>query len=218
MTQEREALAQCLHDELGGTLVQLRLAYASWRDTQATGTSTGPGPIFEGLLAELSTRVRRLTLAMAPPQWHDDLLPALESVAAELALRSGLTVQLDAAALREPGAASLPVDLRVVACRIVRELGLNVQKHAQARELQLQASVAGGQLRVAVRDDGVGLSEQHAEGLGLRSARAQLRALGGSLTLHARDGGGTCATLCLPLPALPHVRRRSTIQPAGVRS
>ncbi|PTT92157.1 hypothetical protein DBR42_02580 [Pelomonas sp. HMWF004] len=220
--QERERLAQCLHDQLGGLLVQLRLAYGAWRQTAPPAGPADPGAVFDALLAELSGTVRRLTSALAPPDWHDELLPALESVAAELGLRSGLQVRLDGDALRAAGALAAPAPLRAVACRVVRELGLNVQKHARASRLDIQGAVVAGQLCICVKDDGIGLpaacAERPADGLGLRSARAQLRALGGSLVLQSTPGQGTCATLTLPLAPAPATHpARPSMPSAGDR-
>jgi signal transduction histidine kinase len=201
--QERERLAQLLHDQLGGLLVQLRLAYGAWRLAAPPTGPDDPGAVFDALLAELSCTVRHLTSALAPPDWHDELLPALESVAAELALRSRLQVRLNGDALRATDTLSAPGPLRAVACRVVRELGLNVLKHARASSLDIQVAVVAGQLSIRVKDDGIGLpaeaAARPADGLGLRSARAQLRALGGSLVLQSSPGQGTCAMLTLPI-------------------
>lgn len=208
---DRECLAQFLHDRIGGMLVQLRLAYGAWRQenlaVRAAPTSPVDGVIsaaavFDGLLGELCDTVRRLSFALAPPDWHDDLPTALESVATELRLRSGLEVRLDTAALVARGATPVAAAVHAVVCRVVRELGLNVQKHAGARNVSIEVRQVAGRLRVCVEDDGRGLASGIAgsmQGLGLRSARAQLADLGGDLTLRSMPGGGTCVTLSLPI-------------------
>ncbi|MDR7334578.1 ATP-binding protein [Roseateles asaccharophilus] len=194
-------------------LVQLRLAYGAWRQESlpihlrsgsAQDPRVDPGAVFDSLLRELSDTVRRLSFALAPPAWHDDLLAALESVAAELGLRSQLRVQLDTSELQAEGAPTMQAPLRAVVCRVVRELGLNVQKHAGASAVLIHARPLSGRLCVSVEDDGCGLAGDVAsprQSLGLRSARAQLQALGGDLTLHPRPDRGTCATLTLPFEA-----------------
>ncbi|RZL40180.1 MAG: hypothetical protein EOP35_01615 [Rubrivivax sp.] len=199
--QEREHLAQLLHDQLGGVLVQLRLAYGAWRDEAVSpGRPSDAGPRFDALLSDLSGAVRRLTTALAPPEWHEELVPALHAIAAELGLRSGLQVTFDADAA--DGLGEAPATLRALVCRVVRELGLNAMKHARASRLDIRVTVIGGRLRVHVTDDGVGLSVSAAgprDGWGLRSARAQLRAVDGSLVLTSTPGRGTRATLTVPL-------------------
>ena len=211
---ERERLAQFLHDQIGGALVQLRLAYGAWRHkavpspacraaaTSPSGDADSPQVVFESLLGELSSTVRRLAFTLAPPAWHDDLPSALESVAAELRMRSDLEVRLDTTALETEDAPAVAPSTRAIVCRVVRELGRNVQKHAGAHTVRIEALTFAGRLRVHVEDDGRGLPSGFAgsaQGLGLRSARAQLQALGGELALRSLHAGGTRATLSLPI-------------------
>ena len=177
-----------------------------------------PATRFGELLGELSETVRTLAFALAPPDWHGDLPTALEAVAVELGLRGTLEVRIDGRALSAADTAEVPDAQRAAACRVVRELCLNVQKHARATRIEITPKIRQGWLSVRVRDDGRGLPaaprgahrpEQAREddwhgaadghGLGLGGARAQLQAMGGALVLRSEPGRGTCATLLLPL-------------------
>ena len=230
--RERERMAQLLHDQVGGLIVRLRLALGDWRRTQAdglgadgasgsgsgsgsdAGTSPGlrgrdaageddPSTRFGDLLGELSQTVRTLAFALAPPEWHHDLPTALEAVAVELGLRGTLEVRIDAEALAARDTPRIPDAQRAAACRIVRELCLNVQKHARATRVEITPRIEQGWLSVRVRDDGRGLPDWReaadGHGLGLGGARAQLQAMGGALVLRSEPGRGTSATLLLPL-------------------
>lgn len=177
-----------------------------------------PATRFGELLGELSETVRTLAFALAPPDWHGDLPTALEAVAVELGLRGTLEVRIDGRALSAADTAEVPDAQRAAACRVVRELCLNVQKHARATRIEITPKIRQGWLSVRVRDDGRGLPtvprgahrpEQASEddwrgaadghGLGLGGARAQLQAMGGALVLRSEPGRGTSATLLLPL-------------------
>ena len=98
-----------------------------------------------------------------------------------------------------PGTPEIPAVQRAVACRVVRELCLNVQKHASASRVEIVPKIEAGWLSVRVRDDGRGFEtrgiDADARGLGL----------GGALVLRSEPGRGTCATLLIPLDpdALP---------------
>ena len=100
----------------------------------------------------------------------------------------------------------VPEPLRNILCRVIRELCLNVLKHAKARRLDITPRLVDGWLCIQVQDDGVGLPEapdrpsRPSCGLGLAGSRAQLRAIGGSLHLRWEAGRGTCATVLVPLP------------------
>lgn len=177
-----------------------------------------PATRFGELLGELSETVRTLAFALAPPDWHGDLPTALEAVAVELGLRGTLEVRIDGRALSAADTAEVPDAQRAAACRVVRELCLNVQKHARATRIEITPKIRQGWLSVRVRDDGRGLPtvprgahrpERASEddwrgaadghGLGLGGARAQLQAMGGALVLRSEPGRGTSATLLLPL-------------------
>ena len=177
-----------------------------------------PATRFGELLGELSETVRTLAFALAPPDWHGDLPTALEAVAVELGLRGTLEVRIDGRALSAADTAEVPDAQRAAACRVVRELCLNVQKHARATRIEITPKIRQRWLSVRVRDDGRGLPtaprgahrpERASEvdwraaadghGLGLGGARAQLQAMGGALVLRSEPGRGTSATLLLPL-------------------
>ncbi|HWW70687.1 MAG TPA: histidine kinase [Duganella sp.] len=71
-------------------------------------------------------------------------------------------------------------------------------------ELLISAAVDNGALRLTVRDNGAGLSDQPGQGLGLANIHERLQLLYGgraSLTVEALDDGGVEATLSVPLPA-----------------
>lgn len=72
-------------------------------------------------------------------------------------------------------------------------------------DLMIGAAVDGGALRLTVRDNGAGLSDQPGQGLGLANIHERLRLLYGeraSLTVEALDDGGVEATLSVPVPVL----------------
>lgn len=110
--------------------------------------------------------------------------------------------------------------------QIVRELVANAIDACRRRgdgrgEITVTLAVDGEEVRVEVRDDGVGMepelaanafdpfwstkAEGEGMGLGLYLARAQLRQLGGTLALESAPGRGT--TLRMILPAEPHPSR-----------
>lgn len=71
-------------------------------------------------------------------------------------------------------------------------------------DLLISAVVDGAALRLTVRDNGAGLSDQPGQGLGLANIHERLQLLYGeraSLTVAARDDGGVEATLSVPMPA-----------------
>ena len=96
-------------------------------------------------------------------------------------------------------------------CYAARELVRNAAKHArpagaagQRPCLEIAASVAGGQFRFAVADNGRGRFEPSGDALGAGQGLALhstlMAIVGGSLTLESAAGAMTRGAVILPLP------------------
>jgi GAF domain-containing protein len=93
----------------------------------------------------------------------------------------------------------LPAGVEATAYFVVSEALTNVVKHARAVGAQVTARVERGELRVEVRDDGVG-GARGGHGTGLGGLEDRVAAVGGRLVLESPPGGGT--RVCALLPVL----------------
>jgi signal transduction histidine kinase len=97
-------------------------------------------------------------------------------------------------------------DIRVLLFRNVRELLINVVKHAQANKVRVAIHKVGKHIEVSVEDDGVGfdpvevasMAAKRAE-FGLFSIRERLEQLGGRIEIHSEPGRGSRITMIAPL-------------------
>ncbi len=109
-----------------------------------------------------------------------------------LVSRVSLPVSVDVAVGR------LPAGVEATAYFVVSEALTNVVKHAHADAAAVTARVEDGELRVEVRDDGVGGARgDPATGLGGLDDRVS--ALGGRLVLESPPGGGTRVGVVVPV-------------------
>jgi signal transduction histidine kinase len=99
-------------------------------------------------------------------------------------------------------------DVRILLFEAVRELLVNVIKHAQAENIWIDIRKKDTHIEVDVKDDGVGMEVYDAEqflprfaggGFGLFSIRERLNDIGGKLSIHSKKGLGTRVTLEAPL-------------------
>ena len=88
----------------------------------------------------------------------------------------------------------------------MRELLVNVAKHAQARNLEVSTRRVGNEIQVSVEDDGVGFDISKTcthgyktSGFGLFSIRERLGHVGGHLDVESKPGCGTRVTLVAPI-------------------
>ena len=105
---------------------------------------------------------------------------------------------------------SLPEDQAVLLFQSVRELLINCYKYAGTSRATVLLEQREGQLRIQVRDEGVGFNPTAAtpaeipaggasSKFGLFSIRERMTALGGSFDMRSAPGQGTTATLILPV-------------------
>lgn len=193
--EERRRLRRDLHDGLGpvlaGTRLQLQAAQASLpADTDRTQR------ILEHLEAETREaigEVRRMARDLRPPALDElGVAGALRQRAAHFSVEGRLQVEVLAPDELPP----LPAAVEVAAYRIALEALTNVVRHARAGSCWLRLELDGmrgreqvGELRVEVRDDGIGLDAAAAAGIGLRSMRERVDELGGSLAVTSSAEG-----------------------------
>ncbi len=207
MTEERErhALATQLHDSIGQTLALLNLKLGELE----TGD---PPPDFSrriaearALVGEMTKVTRTLTFALSPPILYAlGLEAAVDAMGKRLAEQYGIAFACYEFGPPQP----LNEELRILLFQSIRELLLNVVKHARARQAKVSFSRGSETFSVVVEDDGIGFDtaslfrRNHAvAGFGLFSIRERLKHLDGSFTMHSVPGQGTMATLSVPLPA-----------------
>jgi GAF domain-containing protein len=92
----------------------------------------------------------------------------------------------------------LPASVEATAYFVVSEALTNVVKHARAGGVRVAARVERGELRVEVRDDGVG-GARGGHGTGLGGLEDRVSALDGRLVLESPPGGGTLVCALLPV-------------------
>jgi signal transduction histidine kinase len=85
---------------------------------------------------------------------------------------------------------------------VLREALSNVIRHANARRVDVEVLVRNHQLRVEVRDDGVGVPPVHIAGRGLTSMAQRSERRGGTMSVSpGAKGKGTILAWRVPLPA-----------------
>jgi signal transduction histidine kinase len=81
---------------------------------------------------------------------------------------------------------------------ILNEGMANIVRHAQARNVTIQAYDLGERLRILIKDDGVGFASHTKAGYGLRNMRDRSRLLNGEIQFSEPSKKGTTITLDIP--------------------
>jgi PAS domain S-box-containing protein len=201
--EERRRLAAVLHDDLAQNLFAVVAQLVALRGGKEAGSS---GPQLDAIITSLDEALRQtreLTFDLCPPVLYElGLVAAVGKLADQFKHRYGLTSHLDVTGNFQ----SLDADLASLLYQAVRELFMNVAKHAHATRIYIRLAESAGQLNISVEDDGAGLSaapdpdNRARSGFGLFNIRERLRSLGGKLEMSSSPGNGCTVQMVLPLP------------------
>jgi PAS domain S-box-containing protein len=197
--RERRQIARDLHDDLGQVLAAARIRLAVLcRDPREDVRQTA---LELAQLVERANRsIRSLAAQLSPAVLYElGLVPALEWLSEEIESSFGLAIAIE----DDGNAKPLSQQARSIAYRAIRELLINVAKHAGVASATVRLAAGEGRLVVHVSDGGVGFTANDREaprkGLGLVSVAERLSFVGGKFSVHSVPGDGTEATLELPL-------------------
>lgn len=216
--RERRRLARLLHDDLQQLLVAAKLRLK-------TTASAGAVDQARTLLTQAIDTSRSLTTELAPPVLYDfGLNAALEWIVRWARDRYQLNVELAS----DGSESSEGEQLRALLFEAVRELLLNIVKHAKVDEARIHLQRAQGRLCIAVEDQGIGFdpaarrSNHDRSGYGLFSLQERLELLGGQVQVDSAPDKGTRVQITVPLPtadhapaAEPSVEPRRKVQPSA---
>lgn len=205
--QERRRIARELHDEIGQALGALKI------NLHVLGTDpaidSGNPRLAESLilLDRLIQQVRTLSLDLRPSVLDDlGLVAALDWYCDWVARRSDLTIRFTDLL----GGAKVPPAVATACFRIAQEALTNVQRHAQARSVELTIGSQDEMLFLSVCDDGAGFDvarrrAQAATGrsLGLLSITERAELVNGWADISSAPGEGTEVWAWFPLEPTP---------------
>jgi signal transduction histidine kinase len=194
--RERQLLAEDLHDGLGQAIFTARLKLDTLSVAHPAVTEVGR------ILEDMGRMVNTMTFELSPPVLRKlGLKAAVRSLARKMQERHALTVQI-----KDDGR-EIPLDDRVttVLFRTVRELLVNVAKHAETDRASISFRRLDHKLQIRIGDRGKGFSSTDQlrnvgpRHFGLFSIRERLEYLGGTFKIRSAPLKGTTVTLTVPL-------------------
>ncbi len=200
--RERRKLAGDLHDYLAQLLVagRMKLRQASTCVTKEPGKRLVAE--LDQILDESLRYTRTLIADLAPPALQEfGLSHALRWLSEHMQTR-GLTVEVQMGMDR----LNLPDDQAILVFQSVRELLLNILKHAGTNHAKIEVDNTSTELRIAVTDNGQGFDhmsmaaapDSASSRFGLFSINERMMAMGGRLEIDSSPGRGTRVVMGLP--------------------
>lgn len=198
--RERQTIARDLHDGLGQELNAASIKLDALR-SDATGISQPALDEIAQLLEGVVREMRSLTAQLNPPVLEQlGLVAAIEWLSEEMRKTYHLEVLL------KDDQAPKPLDsiTASILFRAVRELLINVARHAKVKIAHVTTRLSEGQLTVKVLDEGAGFAtsispSRNSTGLGLATMRERITYIGGSFQIKSDRKRGTTATIQVPM-------------------
>jgi signal transduction histidine kinase len=201
----RERIAGDLHDEVGSNLGSIQM----FADL-AEGRSGGSDELkrIQRIAAETVSAVRDIVWLLRPE--GDHRIGTVEH------LRETSSIMLESldwkfTADEEAWQVELPEESNRDLFLFFREALHNIMRHAKAAKVAVRAERTGGNFKLIIFDDGVGIAPERLERPStLRALRQRTVALGAELNVKTSPGEGTRLELTVPLD---RKRTRKTSQP-----
>jgi PAS domain S-box-containing protein len=200
--KERERIAAELHDQVGQSLLLAKMKLDALEDKLSDDSLLTYAVEAASLIDTSIQDIRSLTFRMRPPILDTaGIATSLEWLCSSISHDYNLQVDFADDGHPKP----LSVEMRYSLYQAVRELLLNVVKHAGTETAQLSITTDNHTLVVHVADNGVGFSHPDAilkhvnnGGYGLYNVKQRIEQMGGRFAVESTPGTGTSVTLRVP--------------------
>jgi signal transduction histidine kinase len=201
--RERRRIATELHDHIGQNLAISKIKLGLIREATSSTKFAGPLEEIYKLIDQTIRFTRSLTFELSPPVLYEfGFEAAVEWLAERVQDQYNIQVTIENDQKPKP----LNDDVRVLLFQAVRELLINVVKHAQSKRALIRITRHGHNINVLVEDYGKGFDASSTDasavnpgGFGLFNIRERLKHFGGNVVIDSAPGQGTRITLTVPL-------------------
>ena len=202
--RERDRLAEYLHDDVCQFLSLAQIKLSMSRQTDDFEQRAQLAASAEDLVKRANRSVRAMMLQMVQPHTREaDLVGDVQWIAHDIEQLYGTKIQL------VDDGQPMGVQARVVLVKCLRELLVNVAKHAHTNEASVTIARNGEMVQLIVADEGQGFAldflraQRAGGGFGLASIRKRVRAVGGQMTVRSEPAKGTTITIQVPAEVAP---------------
>ncbi len=203
--KDRREIAMTLHDEVGSILTGAKLEIEVMESELAESPALDRIIKVKETVTEAMEIVRNISHHLRPSALDRfGLVPAIMSLAEEVAKRSGIKIKVYGPEEGMPDGVSPEKQLALY--RIVQESLTNALKHAEAKEVFITLSCRNGTIYLSVEDDGKGFNYDSRDENGVRQGHLGISIMkerasefDGEFRLEASPGKGTQTMVEVPV-------------------
>jgi signal transduction histidine kinase len=197
---ERKRIAREIHDDLGQSLLALRIE-AELLAGRTKGTHSHLHKRARATLLQIDTTiksVRQIINDLRPTVLDLGLSAAVEWQVNQFQRRTGIQCEIQ----DDHGEIALPDHCATAFFRILQESLTNIVRHANATHAKVELRLHGGWLSLTVRDNGCGLppgGRNKYGSFGLVGIEERIVILGGTCAVFSEPDGGTTVMVSAPV-------------------
>ncbi|RJG00683.1 PAS domain S-box protein [Noviherbaspirillum sedimenti] len=200
--KERKRIARDLHDELGQTLLAIRLDATTLAEKtiESRPDHHKAARLILNHIDTAMTSVKTIINDLRPFVLDLGLLAAMEWQVHEFESMSGIPCDLEVD--DEDCYLHLDASHSTALFRILQESLTNITRHAKARQVSIAIRTQDGQLVMTIADDGIGIGPDHRDKkstFGLIGIEERINALGGKFSVSSNHGKGTTLRIAMPV-------------------
>jgi PAS domain S-box-containing protein len=202
MTEERERrnIASDLHDHIAQALAVTRVELGKISE-QASGDASAKLDSMKTRIDQIINDTRSLIFDISPPVLYElGFKEAVDWLAEQFQEQHGIRIIVLA------GKQSVQIDqeIRVILFKSVRELLMNVVKHAKATTIEVIITDFEENVHVQVKDDGIGFDASTIHdylklaSFGILNLTERIKYIGGTIEFSSEQGQGTAVSIIVP--------------------
>lgn len=189
--EERKRIGQDLHDDVGGSLSNLRMLINRNELSKDQGNSSAAAN-HKLLIDKIIQDVRNISHNLSPPALAlFGFTVALEELIDSINDEDGSLINIinQAEAMTD----KLPYDMALALIRVLQELISNTIKHGRAKRIGISIFIENGLLAIQYMDEGRGYDpgdQKNRKGMGMQNIESRLNMINATYTVKTAPGAG----------------------------
>lgn len=212
---ERKRIARELHDEVSQSLTALLYEAEGGLELKANPAALHRFQDIWDLTQRSLDNVHNLIFDLRPSILDQlGLIPAVRWLAKTRLEPRGVRVTVETSVPEGLDGPRMKTDVETALFRIIQEAVINIARHAAARNVEIRLDLRETEVKVSVRDDGVGFNmdelavlttldrraaSHETRGLGILGMQERIEMMGGEMEITSEPGSGTCLNMLVPL-------------------
>ncbi len=200
---ERKRISEELHDNISQNLALSKIKIAAIKESVSSAGVAGDLGEIQKLIGEAIQFTRSLTFELSPPILYKlGIEAAIEWLTDKTQEKYGIIIDF----VSDGRLKNVNGKISILLYKTVRELLMNIVKHAHASKVRVAIGRDGNNIRIAVEDNGIGFNvgklysySGKIETFGLFSINERINYLGGTTKITSQPKQGTLIDLLVPI-------------------